>query len=129
MAMLVIWVVLPIPLLHSGSGPIPPIHDMLLVMATFPVIEVMEMVIWPWKVSVSAFHGCTLPFWPVVTVSPSIQVVGSVQCPPFLLSTQLFLLPPQLLTLTHNALLFLAPFSLHSHALPLQPLPLQALPL
>ena len=61
--------------------------------------------------------------------SPSIQVVGSAQCPPFLLSTQLFLLPPQLLPLTHNALLFLAPFTLHSHALPLQPLPLQPLPL
>lgn len=53
MAVLVIWVVLPIPLLHSGSGPIPPVYDMLLVMATISVIKVMEAVIWPWKVSVS----------------------------------------------------------------------------
>lgn len=128
MAVLVIWVVRPIPLFHSGSGPIPPVYNMLLVMTPFPVIEVMETVIWPWKVSISVFHGCTLPFWPVAIISPSIQVVGSAQCSPFLLSPQLLLLPSQLLTLTHNALLFLAPFTLHSHALPLQSLPLQPLP-
>lgn len=61
--------------------------------------------------------------------SPGIQVIGSAQCPTLLLSPQLLLLPPQLLTLTHNALLLLAPFTLHTHALPLQSLPLQSLPL
>lgn len=65
---------------------------------------------------------------PGMAYLPGFQVIGSAQCPPLLLSPQLLLLPPQLLTLTHNALLLLAPFTFHTHTLPFQPLPFQPLP-